>query len=318
MEKSIGRKRALKGSKMFSIIKKKRWTKSNTSFTKKQKIQVDRLLKENKPLTNLDKDKNNLLHLAVICNELLYVKTALKIEGLIDEENKLGFTPKDLALFLGREKIIPLIQKEKKHQFKVLKNGKRLLLNQKEFEKYFDLSFYTDLRFANIAILNWIVKRCSRAVKKNDMTRQQKWLGKYYATEIESGKTADVRIEFISSMMGYGLFADKKIKKKAFIAEYVGLVRKYNFDKDYKNAYCFEYMIADVFDTPFIIDAKDSGNIARFVNHDPKGNVTPVAIYYKGMMRVILQANKDISKDEQICYDYGSDYWADREDPSSL
>lgn len=303
---------------MLSIIKKKRWTKSNTSFTKKQKAQVDTLLKEGKSLKKLDRDKNNLLHLAIICNELAYVKTALKIDDLVDEENALGFTPKDLAIMLGRKEILSLFRKEKPRTFKVVKNKKRLTLNQKEFEKFFQLSFYPDLRFANIAILNWIVKRCNRSVKKKEMTREQKWLGKYYDSEIEAGHTADVRIEFISNMMGYGLFAEKKIKKKAFIAEYVGIVRKYNFDSDYKNAYCFEYMIADIHDTPFIIDAKDSGNIARFVNHDPKGNVTPTAVYHKGVMRVVLQANREIKKDEQLCYDYGPEYWAEREDPADL
>lgn len=303
---------------MLSIIKKKRWTESTTSFTKKQKKQVDQILSEGLSPHKLDKDKNNLLHLAVICNEYSYVKTAIKIDKLKTEKNVHGYTPEDLAIMLGRQEILKLFRKEKKHTFKVEKNGKKYTLNQKEFEKFFQISFLPDLKFANISILNWVVNRCNKAVKKNDMDREQKWLGKYYDSEINSSHTADVTIKFISKMMGYGLFANKKIKKKAFVAEYIGEVRKYNFNVDYKNAYCFEYLIADKFETPFIIDAKDQGNIARFVNHDPEGNIVPTAVYQKGIMRVVLQANRDIEIGEQLCYDYGPEYWAQREDPSEL
>lgn len=302
---------------MLSIIQKKRWTKNNTGFSKPQKKEIDECIEKDK-FRNLDKQKNNLLHLSVICNEIEYVKTALKIDGLLDEKNIFGFTPLDLASLLGRQEVLDLISSPRKRIFHVEKEGKNYQFDQKEFEKFFNIDFLSSLKFNNVAILNWVVKKCQRSLKKKEMTRQMMWYGSYYAEEIETGYNADVTITFINKLMGFGLVANKKIKKKAFIAEYIGEIRRYNHSKDQKNAYCFEYMIADKYDTDFVIDARDQGNIARFVNHHDDGNITPIAVYHQGIMRVVLQANRDIPKGEQLCYDYGPDYWAKRESPEEI
>ena len=118
---------------MLSIISKKRWTKANKGFSKKQKKEIDACVEKGK-YRNLDRQKNNLLHLAVICDEMPTVKTALKIEGLLEEKNTLGFTPLDLAHLLGREKVLKIIDPPKKRTFRVEKNGKVYKFNQKEYD----------------------------------------------------------------------------------------------------------------------------------------------------------------------------------------
>lgn len=303
---------------MHSIIDKKRWTKANTGFTERQRYKFSALLDDIELCKNLDREKNNLLHLAVICNEIEFVKYLLNEEELKNQKNKLGYTPLELAKLLGRYEIVRFFEPCKQRIFKVEKNNKYYEFSIEQFEKYFGIHFLPTIQFNNIAILEWVVKRCNKALKKKDIPKEQKWNGSYYAKEIDEGFMPDVTIKWIDSSMGFGLFANKKIKKKAFIGEYSGLLRKYSHRQDNKNAYCFEYLIADQFDTPFIIDAKDQGNHARFINHHDDGNLTPISVYHQNIMRVILQANQDIPAGEQLCYCYGPEYWAKREQPVEL
>ena len=303
---------------MKSIVLKKRWSKSNTKFTKRQKEQFEKLLDDPFSCSKLDKRNNNLIHLAVICDEPKYVEKALHIEGLLEEKNAWGFTPYELARMLGREECIEVISPRKKVSIVLKKGAKTHKLNEKEYTKYTKVKYIPDLRFDNITIIESVLRRCKRALKNKDITREHKWRGAYYGKDIENNHIAPFRIEWISRMMGYGLFSSRPIKKGTFVTEYVGHLRKYHTKLDQKNSYCFEYLIADKFDTPFVIDAKDEGNFARYVNHDEDGNLSPIAVYHQGIMRVILKADRDIKAGEQLCYNYGPDYWASREDPADL
>lgn len=303
---------------MKSIVLKKNWFKSNTKFTERQKKKFLDLLKDPEPSQRLDRQKNNLLHLAVICNEAKLLKKAMHLKELLNQENGLGFTPLALARMLGRDECIGVIAPRKRIMIKLIKNGKKHNFTEEGYTKFTKVKYIPDLRFDNITILQSVVRRCKRALKKKEITRQHKWRGTYYGKDIEANNIAPIRIEWISRMMGYGLFADKPIKKGTFITEYVGNLRKFNSKKDEKNSYCFEYLIADKYDTPFVIDAKSEGNLARYVNHDDDGNLSPIAVYHQGIMRVVLKADRNIKKDEQLCYDYGPDYWAKREDPAEL
>lgn len=66
---------------------------------------------------------------------------------------------------------------------------------------------------------------------------------------------------------------------------------------------------------PIYIDAEDEYKSlwTRFLNHasPPGNNVNPKSIHqsYDGNPRVWFVANRDIEVGEELCFDYGDDYW---------
>lgn len=64
-----------------------------------------------------------------------------------------------------------------------------------------------------------------------------------------------------------------------------------------------------------MIDAQDSGNHTRFINHSFKPNLEPVSVYFHGLIHIIIYASKTIASGAQLCYDYGEDYWKKRGKP---
>jgi len=68
------------------------------------------------------------------------------------------------------------------------------------------------------------------------------------------------------------------------------------------------------------VDAEDEYESlwTRFINHaaPPFCNCRPKSIHesYDGKPRVWFVANRDISVGEEICFDYGDDYWLDGDD----
>jgi len=102
-----------------------------------------------------------------------------------------------------------------------------------------------------------------------------------------------------------------------YIAEYAGLVRRKK-RADSSNSYCFEMTILSGERTPYTIDACNQGGIARFINHSDTPNLTSALATVRDMSHVILYVTKFISKGDQLCYDYGADYWKKRNRPRAL
>lgn len=73
-------------------------------------------------------------------------------------------------------------------------------------------------------------------------------------------------------------------------------------------------------ETTIYIDAEDEYTSlwTRFLNHAPLpfGNVHPKSIHesYDGKPRVWFVANRNIAVGEEICFDYGDDYWLEGDD----
>jgi len=260
------------------------------------------------------KQRNNPLHQAVLDDDREAFAKLFANKKYLGEKNGWGLTPWDLVKcfhrhhffsFFGQKAVIPPFEKE----------GRVIHYTEGEFFQTFGISYLHHLEFAKPAVLEWVIWHCKRALQEGMITREQKWLGSYYQKELSSFYAPPVMVKWIDSSIGWGVFAAKDLAAKDYIGEYTGYLRKRKKRLDQKNSYCFEYLIGESEDTPFTIDAQDRGNFCRFVNHSDKANCDPMLIFSEGIMRVILYANKPISKGEQIAYDYGPDYWAKREKP---
>lgn len=107
------------------------------------------------------------------------------------------------------------------------------------------------------------------------------------------------------SSAGLGLFAEQDIAKDTCIIEYVG--RDISGPEEYtsRSKYLFEI------NSRKTIDGRARTNTARYINHSCRPNAEPEI--KKG--RVFIFAIKKIKAGEEICYDYGKEYWKEHIKP---
>lgn len=99
-----------------------------------------------------------------------------------------------------------------------------------------------------------------------------------------------------SSIHGKGLFATKRLRKGAFVAEYVGPIIPY--DPKSRNRYLFEVSPTEV------IDGHDKSNIARYINHTKRPNCEA-----RGYARRIrIYTSRVVARNAELTLDYGLDY----------
>lgn len=167
--------------------------------------------------------------------------------------------------------------------------------------------------YADETLREAIHKRCARAERRGRVERERKWLGSYYAKELENQLFPPFEIKWIDPRLGYGVFALSDLPRHAFIGEYTGFVRRKRLFFAKSSDYCFG-LETHMGWPGYVIDAEKGGNMTRFLNHSEKPNLEPIAIFHKGLIRIILRTLRRIQKGEQLTYDYGVDYWRKRED----
>lgn len=244
------------------------------------------------------------LHKAIIEGDKVEPKN-----GSLLQKDWLGFTGYDL---------LRLLQGRVKYSISappICKEDKILAQTPKEYEKLLQIRYLPSLIFDQYKILAYITNKCQKALKRNDITTNQRWLGCYFNKEITEYLVPDISVRWIDDLIGYGVFAEKDLPIKTYIGEYAGRLRKSKGRADNRNSYCFEYLIGAEKETAYTIDAQDEGNYTRFLNHSNTGNCDPSLIYHNLIMKVVFYTNKAVKKGEELTYDYGSDYWAMREEP---
>jgi uncharacterized protein len=105
------------------------------------------------------------------------------------------------------------------------------------------------------------------------------------------------------SPTGLGLFATKRIKKGTRIIRYFGplLDSKKKKEDAIENKYLFELT------NRWTIDGSVRDNVARYINHACKPNAESDVRPRK--RKVFIRAIKNIEPDDEINYDYGTDYF---------
>ena len=196
----------------------------------------------------------------------------------------------------------------------VEKEGIRRSLFLSELQTLTQALYIPSLEFIDPSTKEELIRRGERLRKRGEMTLEQIWLGNYYKKELESFHIPPLELRWIDPTLGWGVFAAKDFKKREFVAEYSGLVRKRK-KEDNKNSYCFEYVSAEGHPTPYIIDARDQGGVSRYINHSSSPNLTPALATLDHITHIVLFAKESIAKGSQLTYDYGPGYWAHRTPP---
>jgi len=99
---------------------------------------------------------------------------------------------------------------------------------------------------------------------------------------------------------GLGLFAKLPIKKKMKILEYVGEIITADEANTRGGKYLFEL------NSKKTIDGKTRENLARYINHSCSPNCESEI---DGHRVFIWSLKEDIKEGEELCYDYGEEYF---------
>ncbi|NGX51596.1 MAG: hypothetical protein K1060chlam2_01468 [Chlamydiae bacterium] len=186
-----------------------------------------------------------------------------------------------------------------------------------EFEKRVGIKYLDSLIFERPEYREKLIKKSQKRIRRPHLKQMNSWTLALHQKAMERPREDLYYIRWISGYFGYGVFAAQDIPALCYVGEYLGLVRKKRFGKFRFNDYVFGYVAADR-ETPYIIDAKEQGNFARFINHSDEPNLTSRWVVKDGLTHIILFANKLIPKDSQLTYDYGEYYWRSRSSPSLI
>ncbi len=135
-----------------------------------------------------------------------------------------------------------------------------------------------------------------------------------YEDKILNSEMSPIYIKKVSEKIGYGVFADKKIRKNAFIGEYAGIVQLSDPDsydeennEGYETDYTWYYLDDDYPDLE--INGRFVCNEMRFVNHSANANVDVEHTLIEDQWIIFFKASRNIKKDEEILISYGEAYW---------
>ena len=237
--------------------------------------------------------------------------------------DNLGFTPLELAQYLGQALEQPLGARVGQPSIKVQFKGQSFAqaLSMEEFEKAFKLRYRHYLTFPSLAALQAAIANCPYVLRCRWLTPENYAWAELYKKELAAGSTAKIAIKWIDETLGYGAFVDEDLPAQAFVGEYTGLVRPlYRRHPDH-NAYCLAYpmhifarLFMHLFGGKYLaVDALKEGNVTRFINHSQRPNVQPLCLVDRGLLHQIFVTKRPLAKGTQLTYDYGQDYWINRQ-----
>ena len=99
--------------------------------------------------------------------------------------------------------------------------------------------------------------------------------------------------------IGLGLFTTMRIAKGDFVIEYTGKLLS-NKEADYLNSrYLFQV------NSRWTLDGSGRENLSRYINHSCRPN----CVAYTTRLKIRIYAKRHIVAGEELCYDYGKEYF---------
>ncbi len=153
--------------------------------------------------------------------------------------------------------------------------------------------------------------RTSKRYQENPTVHEE--LTNRYRDEVERNVLAPMSIQWISSEIGYGVFAEQDIKEGSFIGVYSGVLEDDSLLENFDYAWAYPAKTSE-FEFYFSIDAALKGNELRFVNDGIEPNCTAKYLIGKhSCWNICYIALKDIKKGDQLLISYGESYWNNRD-----
>lgn len=257
----------------------------------------------------------NPLHKAIAEDHPEIVKQ-LKDSEWKNQVDQYGFTSLELSQLLGHRKCEEFLQPHPllssfKVQFK--DEISFSILNLKEFEKKFHVTYRPFLTFPSYRTLREVIRNCPYFFRFEWLFGGGSELEAHYQYQFSKGIFADTYIKWIDPQLGYGLFTAIDLPVKSFIGEYTGIVRQIDRNDSKLNGYCFHYPTRFWSTNYFVIDALHEGNLARFINHSSQPNLQPLWLVNRRLLHLVFIANQFIAKGTELTFNYGADYWLRRQ-----
>lgn len=251
------------------------------------------------------------LHQAVLQERYDDLLSLSQSKELLEQQNTLGFTALELACLLDKKQCLDILQPKTPRTVKLVLKGEYIVkkCSVQQFEERMNIKYLPHLHFTSYASLKEVISNCPWILKSSRWGEENRTLGTLYQKEIKEGKVADVTIQWIDDVLGYGVFSNRDLLPGTYIGEYTGIVRRLNRLHPDHNAYCFHYPTRFWSWKYFIIDALHAGNEMRFINHSNTPNLQPQCIVDRGMLHLVFLAAQPIDKGMQLTFNYGPDFW---------
>ena len=121
---------------------------------------------------------------------------------------------------------------------------------------------------------------------------------------IQSNKVADIVVKDAHGK-GYGLFANEDLREGAYIREYVGeIVTLEELIRRRERMGQAEHLYAMEIKKETYIDSTRVGSISRYINHSCEPNCSAEVWVVKNRLRVAITALTDITKGQELSFDY--------------
>ncbi|KAG8198720.1 hypothetical protein JTE90_023488 [Oedothorax gibbosus] len=116
---------------------------------------------------------------------------------------------------------------------------------------------------------------------------------------------------FRSVDKGWGVRTSRSLPKGTFICEYIGeVITGAEVAKRSDDSYLFDLESKG---GRYCIDGRYYGNVARFINHSCEPNLVSIRVFVEhqdtNFPRIAFFATRDIAALEELCFDYGTEFW---------
>ncbi|GFY67799.1 histone-lysine N-methyltransferase EHMT2 [Trichonephila inaurata madagascariensis] len=113
---------------------------------------------------------------------------------------------------------------------------------------------------------------------------------------------------------GWGVRTLRDLSKGTFVCEYVGeVIPNDEVSRRTDDTYLFDLESKKGKTGEYSIDARFYGNIARFINHSCDPNLVGIQVFVEhqdlNFPRIAFFTRKDVKAFEELCFDYGMDFW---------